>query len=223
MAAVSKGPVALALSSRRAKPVVFALGLVPLGWMVWLGLSGGLGVEPVAEAVRQSGLWALRLLLVALAVTPLRILTGQAGLARFRRMIGLFAFFYALLHVSVYVGVDQFFDWAAVWKDIVKRPYITVGMGAFVILTALAATSTNGMVRRLGGRRWKALHKAVFVAGAAGCVHYVMLVKGWQYPPFVYAAIFLVLIALRYAKSPVTGRSGGSVLAWVSPRRHEGH
>nr|WP_247894858.1 protein-methionine-sulfoxide reductase heme-binding subunit MsrQ [Azospirillum argentinense] len=121
-------------------------------------------------------------------------------------MIGLFAFFYALLHVSVYVGVDQFFDWAAVWKDIVKRPYITVGMGAFVILTGLAATSTNGMVRRLGGRRWKALHKAVFVAGAAGCVHYVMLVKGWQYPPFVYAAILLGLVALRYTKAPAAGR-----------------
>ncbi len=210
-----------ALTSRWAKPVVFALALLPMGWTVWLAASGGLGAEPIAEGVRQTGLWALRFLLIALAVTPLRVLTGVPALARFRRMIGLFAFAYAVVHLLTYVAIDQFFDWAAVWKDIVKRPYITVGMGAFVILAALAATSTNGMVRRIGGRRWRALHKTVFAAGLAGCFHYIMLVKGWQIPPFVYLGIFALLVALRFAKvpswriavrtdgSPILGRSGG--------------
>lgn len=186
-----------ALSARWAKPAVFALALVPLFWTVWLAWSGELGAEPVLESVRQSGLWALRFLLIALAVTPLRMLTGVAALARFRRMIGLFAFFYAAVHLSTYIGLDQFFDWPAIWKDIVKRPYITVGMGAFLILTALAATSTDGMVKRLGGRRWRALHKGVFVAGLAGCLHFIMLVKGWQTTPLVYAAIAVGLLAFR--------------------------
>lgn len=198
-----------ALSSRWAKPVLFLVALVPMGWTIWAALTGGLGPEPVAEGVRQSGLWALRFLMLALTVTPLRVMTGLPVLARFRRMIGLFAFFYALLHLLTYVGVDQFFDWATVWHDIVKRPFITVGMGAFVILLALAATSTNGMVRRIGGRRWRTLHKGVFIAGAAGCVHYVMLVKGWQTDPFFYVLLFVMLVTARAAKS--TGQRRGAV------------
>ena len=185
------------LTSRWAKPVVFLVALVPLFWTLWLAYTGELGAEPVLESVKQSGLWALRFLLAALAVTPLRLLTGVAALARFRRMIGLFAFFYAFLHLSTYVGLDQFFDWPAIGREIVKRPYITIGMGAFTILTALAATSTNGMVKRLGGKRWRALHKGVFVAGLAGCVHFIMLVKGWQTPPLVYAAVAVGLLAFR--------------------------
>ena len=186
-----------ALASRWAKPVVFILCLVPLAWTVRLAYTGELGAEPVLESVKASGLWALRFLLIALALTPLRMLTGVAGLARFRRMLGLFAFFYATVHLSTYVGLDQFFDWAAIWKDIVKRPYITVGMGAFLILTALAATSTDGMVKRLGGKRWRALHRGVFVAGLAGCLHFIMLVKGWQTAPLVYALICIGLLAFR--------------------------
>ncbi|MCG5240968.1 sulfite oxidase heme-binding subunit YedZ [Azospirillum doebereinerae] len=185
------------LTARAAKPVVFAVALVPLFWTLWLAYSGELGAEPVLESVKQSGLWALRFLLVALAVTPLRMLTGVAALARFRRMIGLFAFFYAAVHLSTYIGLDQYFDWPAIWKDIVKRPYITVGMGAILILTALALTSTNGMVKRLGGKRWRALHKGVFVAGLAGCLHFIMLVKGWQTTPLVYAALCVGLLAFR--------------------------
>ncbi|WP_207478413.1 protein-methionine-sulfoxide reductase heme-binding subunit MsrQ [Arenibaculum pallidiluteum] len=201
MAAGLKPAATKALSSRWAKPAVFAAALAPMVWTIWLAGTGGLGPEPIAEGVRQSGLWALRFLLLALAVTPLRIVTGVSALARFRRMIGLFAFFYALLHVATYVGIDQFFDWAAVWKDIVKRPYITVGMGAFLVLSALAATSTNGMVRRLGGRRWRTLHRSVFIAGAAGCLHYFMLVKGWQPSPLVYFGILSALLLVRVAKS----------------------
>ncbi len=186
-----------ALASRWAKPVVFILCLVPLAWTVRLAYTGELGAEPVLESVKASGLWALRFLLIALALTPLRMLTGVAGLARFRRMLGLFAFFYATVHLSTYVGLDQFFDWTAIWKDIVKRPYITVGMGAFLILTALAATSTDGMVKRLGGKRWRAVHRGVFVAGLAGCLHFIMLVKGWQTAPLVYALICIGLLAFR--------------------------
>ena len=186
-----------ALVSRWAKPVVFTAALVPLVWTVWLAYTGELGAEPVLESVKASGLWALRFLLIALALTPLRMLTGLAGLARFRRMLGLFAFFYACVHLSTYIGLDQFFDWAAIWKDIVKRPYITVGMGAFLILTALAATSTNGMVKRMGGKNWRALHKGVFIAGLAGCLHFIMLVKGWQTAPLIYALICIGLLAFR--------------------------
>ncbi|AWK89978.1 sulfite oxidase heme-binding subunit YedZ [Azospirillum thermophilum] len=206
-----------ALLSPWAKPLVFAAALVPLAWTVWLGWSGGLGAEPVLESVRQSGLWALRFLLVALAVTPLRMLTGVAALARFRRMLGLFAFFYAALHLSTWIGLDQFFDWPAIWKEIVKRPYITVGMGAFLILTALAATSTDAMVKRLGGRRWRALHKGVFVAGLAGCLHYVMLVKGWQTPPLVYAALCVGLLAFR--RWPVRIRPAAARASADTPAR----
>ncbi|PWC35830.1 protein-methionine-sulfoxide reductase heme-binding subunit MsrQ [Azospirillum sp. TSO35-2] len=186
-----------ALTARWAKPAVFTLALVPLAWTVWLAYTGELGAEPVLESVKASGLWALRFLLIALALTPLRMLTRVAALARFRRMLGLFAFFYACVHLSTYIGLDQFFDWAAIWKDIVKRPYITVGMGAILILTALAATSTDGMVKRLGGRRWRALHKGVFVAGLAACLHFIMLVKGWQTAPLVYAALCIGLLAFR--------------------------
>lgn len=186
-----------ALVSRWAKPVVFTAALVPLAWTVWLAYTGELGAEPVLESVKASGLWALRFLLIALALTPLRMLTGVAALARFRRMLGLFAFFYACVHLSTYIGLDQFFDWAAIWKDIVKRPYITVGMGAFLILTSLAATSTNGMVKRMGGKNWRALHKGVFIAGLAGCLHFIMLVKGWQTAPLIYALICIGLLAFR--------------------------
>lgn len=186
-----------ALASRWAKPVVFLICLVPLVWTMWLAYTGELGAEPVLESVKASGLWALRFLLIALALTPLRMLTGVAGLARFRRMLGLFAFFYATVHLSTYIGLDQFFDWPAIWKDIVKRPYITVGMGAFLILTALAATSTDGMVKRLGGKRWRALHRFVFVAGLAGCLHFIMLVKGWQTAPLIYAMLCIGLLAFR--------------------------
>lgn len=201
-----KTAVSTALASTMAKPVLFVAALVPLGWTVGLALSDGLGPEPVAEAVRQSGLWAIRFLMLALAVTPLRIVTGMAVLGRFRRMMGLFAFFYAAVHLLTYVGIDQFFDWAAVGLDIVKRPYITIGMGGFVILLLLALTSTAGMVRRLGGRRWRALHRGVFIAGAAGCAHYVMLVKGWQPAPFLYVAILTVLVGVRLAHGGIPAR-----------------
>ncbi len=143
------------------------------------------------------GDWAIRFLLAALAITPIRGITGWAGAQRFRRMIGLFAFFYVCLHLSSYIGLDQFFDWVEIWKDITKRNYITVGMVNFVLLVPLAATSTNAMVKRLGGKRWARLHKLVYGTGILACIHFYMMRKGVQLEPIIYAGICAVLLGYR--------------------------
>ena len=184
-------------SRRIAKPLLFAVCLAPLAWLVWLGASGGLGANPIEATNRYLGDWALRFLLIALAVTPVREMFGLSGLARFRRMLGLFAFAYVCLHLSSYVGLDQFFDWKAIWADIVKRAYITVGMTAFVLLIPLAITSTKGWVKRLGGRRWQALHRVVYAAGVLGVVHFYMMVKADVREPLAYAGILAVLLGWR--------------------------
>lgn len=181
------------------KPVVFAVCLLPLMWLVWRGLFGSLGVNPIETVNRFLGDWALRFLLIALAVTPLRKITGWAQLARLRRMLGLFAFFYVCLHLSSYLGLDLFFDWQALGKDIVKRRYITLGMAAFVLLLPLAVTSTDAMIRRLGGRRWRMLHKLVYVTGILGVTHYWMMVKADIRQPMLYAAVLAVLLGYRVA------------------------
>jgi len=191
------------LIRRVLKPVVWALSLAPavwLSWLVWQAFTinpDALGANPVEYINRYLGDWALRFLLIALAVTPIRILTGWAPITRLRRLLGLFAFFYVVLHLSSYIGVDQFFDWWAVWLDIVKRTYITVGMAAFVVLMALAATSTKGMIKRLGGKRWNKLHKGVYAAGILGCIHFFMMRKGLQLEPIIYGGILLTLFAVR--------------------------
>ncbi|MBC7907715.1 MAG: sulfoxide reductase heme-binding subunit YedZ [Rhodospirillaceae bacterium] len=181
------------------KPVVFAACLLPLAWLVWKGLFGYLGVNPIETVNRFLGDWALRFVLIALAVTPLRKITGWAQLARLRRMLGLFAFFYVCLHLSSYLGLDLFFDWQALGKDIVKRRYITLGMAAFVLLVPLAVTSTDAMIRRLGGRRWRLLHKLVYGVGILGVVHYWMMVKADIRQPMLYAAVLAVLLGYRVA------------------------
>lgn len=191
---------------RRLKPLVFALCLLPLGWLAWRALEGSLGVNPIETLNRALGDWALRFLLIALAVTPVRKVTGWTALGRLRRMLGLFAFAYAVLHVSSYLGLDLFFDWPAFARDIGKRPAITVGMGALALLTALAATSTDAMVRRLGGRRWRALHRAAYVAGVLGAVHYWMMVKADIRLPMLHAAILAVLLGYR-ALAATQGRT----------------
>lgn len=195
----------------RLKPAVWALSLAPLAWLAWLAVDGGLGANPIEFINRYLGDWAIRMLILALAVTPLRLLTGWNQVLRLRRLLGLFAFFYAVLHLSSYVGLDQFFDWAAIWKDILKRNYITVGMIDLIILLALAATSTSGMVRRLGGRRWTQLHRLVYVAGLGSAVHFVMMRKGFQIEPLVYGAIILGLLAVRtvVALKKRAGRKAG--------------
>lgn len=182
---------------RVIKPLAFAAGLGPVAWAVWLAASGGLGANPIEAAIRLFGDWGLRFLLIALAVTPLREITGLGALARLRRMMGLFAFFYVSVHLLAYVGLDLFFDFAALWADVLKRTYITVGMAAFVLLVPLAVTSTKGWTKRLGGKRWQALHKAVYAIGILGVFHYYMMVKADHRQPLIYAGILAVLLAWR--------------------------
>ena len=186
-----------------AKPIVFTAALMPLAWIAWtavasgFGPTGPLGANPIEYINRFLGDWAIRFLLMALAVTPLRGITGWTTLMRFRRMIGLFAFFYVCMHLSSYIGLDQFFDWGEIWRDITKRNYITVGMVNFLILTPLAATSTKGMIKRLGAKRWTKLHKLIYVAGIAACFHFYMMRKGVQLEPIIYAAICASLLGYR--------------------------
>ena len=188
------------------KPVVWVLSLAPLAWLGWLVadalLFGGRGLtaNPVEFINRYLGDWALRFLLIALAVTPVKILTGWKQAIRLRRLLGLFAFFYVVLHVSSYVGLDQFFDWSAIWNDIIKRWYITVGMAGLLCLVPLAVTSTKGWIKRIGGRNWNRLHKSVYAAGALACLHFYMMRKGVQLEPIIYAGIFMALMAVRAAE-----------------------
>jgi sulfoxide reductase heme-binding subunit YedZ len=181
---------------RTLKPLLFLICLLPLARLLTLGLTGGLGANPIEFITRSTGTWTLVGLMVTLSVTPLRRLTGRNELVRLRRMLGLFAFFYACLHFTTYIWLDQFFDPAAVARDIVKRPFITAGFGAFVLLLPLAATSTKAMMRRLG-RRWQTLHKLVYPLAALGVLHYLWLVKKDLTEPLIYAAVLACLLALR--------------------------
>lgn len=179
------------------KPAVFLLCLLPLASLAWRGASGGLGANPVEALVRGLGDWALWMLLAALAVTPLRQVTGWGWIARQRRLVGLFAFAYALLHLLAYAGVDQFFDWRLIAAEIVKRRFILVGMATLLILSALAATSTDEAVRRLGGRRWRKLHRLVYAAGALAVLHHFMMVKADTRPPLIEGGILACLLGWR--------------------------
>jgi sulfoxide reductase heme-binding subunit YedZ len=158
-----------------------------------------LGANPIEVVTRSTGTWALVGLLCALAVSPLRRISGWHDLIDVRRMLGLFAFFYALLHLLTYVWLDQFFDWGAMIRDVVKRPFITIGLAAFLSMVPLAVTSTDGMVRRLGARRWIALHRLVYLAAVCGVLHYWWLVKRDITQPALYAALLVLLLALRLA------------------------
>lgn len=178
---------------RWSKPLLFILCLLPLAALFWLDW----GANPVETLTHHTGRWTLRLLLLTLAVTPLRRLSGWNWLLRYRRMLGLFAFFYALLHFGVYLVFDHFFDLHAIAEDVVKRPYITVGLAALLLLLPLAATSTNGMIRRLGGRRWRRLHRLVYAIGLLAVLHYLWLVKADLEKPLIYAAILGVLLSYR--------------------------
>lgn len=176
--------------------LVFTLCLVPLARLLWLGFHGGLGANPIEFITRSTGTWTLVGLMVTLSVTPLRRLTGRAELIRFRRMLGLFTFFYVCLHFVTYIWLDQFFDPAAIAKDIIKRPFITVGFTAFLLLIPLAATSTRAMIRRLG-RRWQQLHRLVYAIAILGVVHYLWLVKKDLTEPLIYGAVLTLLLLMR--------------------------
>lgn len=179
------------------KSLVFMLCLVPLARLGWLAYSDGLGANPIEFIIRSLGTWTLVALFVTLSITPLRRLTGWNALIRVRRMLGLFAFFYACLHFLAFFGLDQFFDLRAVIADIAKRPYITVGFTCLVLLIPLAATSTNAMQRRLGGKRWLKLHRLVYLIAIGGVVHYWWLVKKDITQPLIYAVVLALLLGLR--------------------------
>ena len=179
------------------KAALFCAALVPLAVIVPVAPDDDLGANPVEALIHHFGEWALRFLLVTLAVTPLRRLFGWNRLARVRRMLGLFAFFYAVLHLATYVVLDQYLSFADILEDVLQRNYILVGFSAFVLLVPLAATSTNAMVRRLGGRRWRALHRLAYVAAVGGVIHFWWLVKADVLEPAVYAAVLALLFALR--------------------------
>jgi sulfoxide reductase heme-binding subunit YedZ len=179
------------------KSLVFVLLLLPLAYYGWGAWHDTLGANPIEAVTRGMGTWTLNFLLITLAVTPLRKLTGWHAALRLRRMLGLFSFFYAVLHLTSYLWFDQFFDWSEIAQDILKRPFITVGMAAFVLLVPLAATSSNFAIRHLGGRRWQALHRTVYVIGILAVLHYSWLVKADQSQPLLYGGILAVLLGLR--------------------------
>lgn len=200
-------------ASRAAKPVLFALCLAPALWLAVGAWRGSLGVNPVEKLTLATGQWTLRLLAAALAVTPLRRLLGWPELIRFRRMLGLFAFFYALVHMFTYVWLDQFFDWDEIARDIVKRRFITAGMAAFAAMLPLAFTSTRGWIARLGGKRWRRLHRLVYLAAAAGVIHFWWKVKSEVREPAIYALLFAVLLLARLRLPGREPRSGPAAAA----------
>jgi sulfoxide reductase heme-binding subunit YedZ len=185
------------LTNKWAKVVVFVVCLVPLGIIVWEGFHGDWGPNPTQFLEHATGDWILRFLAITLAVSPARKILGLPQLIRFRRMLGLFAFFYAFLHFSLYLGLDQMLDFHGVWADVIKRKYITVGFTGFVLMIPLAITSTAGMVRRMGFRRWQMLHRAIYVSAVAGVIHFYWQVKSDVHIPLEYAAIMAVLLGWR--------------------------
>ena len=178
------------------KPAAFLICLVPLGQLAYRAYSDDLGANPIDTITKFTGSWALFILLASLSVTPLRKITGRNELIKFRRMLGLFAFFYALLHFSTFLVLDHFFDFARIAKDIVKRPYVTAGFTALVLMIPLAITSTSGMIRRLG-KRWQQLHYLVYIIAIAGVTHFYWLVKSDIRRPFQYGFVLALLLGYR--------------------------
>ncbi|WP_373063455.1 sulfite oxidase heme-binding subunit YedZ [Gemmatimonas sp.] len=196
---------------RLVRPALWLLVIVPSIVLVAQLLLDQLGAEPIEALQKASGEWTLRLLAASLAVTPLMRLTGWGWLVAQRRFLGLATFFWALGHLSVYIVLDQFFDWPEIVKDILKHLYITAGMLAFVLMIPLALTSTKWSIKRLGGKRWNQLHRLVYVSAIAGCVHYLWAVKKDREEPMLYAAVFVVLFALRFILRKPGPRSPRSV------------
>jgi sulfoxide reductase heme-binding subunit YedZ len=185
------------LSSRWTKAFAFLLCLVPLLLLGWRAYRQELGANPIEYITHRTGDWTIRFLLITLCVTPFRKLLNQPKLARFRRMLGLFAFFYGVLHLTTWVWLDKFFDVHEMWRDVVKRRFITAGMTGFALMIPLAITSTSGWVRRLGFERWQLLHRLVYCSALAGVIHYYWLVKSDVRLPLLYAAILAVLLIYR--------------------------
>jgi methionine sulfoxide reductase heme-binding subunit len=182
---------------RWIKVAVFVTCLVPLGLLAWAAYTQNLGANPIEKITHATGDWTLRFLLITLSITPLRKLLGVPWLIKFRRMLGLFAFFYACLHFTTYIWLDKFFNLHEMLADVAKRKFITVGFTAFILLIPLAVTSTAGWIRRLGGKRWQALHRLIYFSAIAGVIHYVWLVKADIREPLEYGAILALLLGYR--------------------------
>ena len=179
------------------KLVAWAACLAPLAWLVWRAATDDLGANPISFVTNTLGDWTLRILLASLAMTPLGIVLGAAWPVTLRRLLGLFAFAYACLHFSVWIVLDFFFDWARMGEDILKRPYITLGMLALLTLTPLAVTSTSGMVKRLGGRAWRRLHRLAYAAGVLAALHFIWLAKVGRTDQYWHAAVLALLLGVR--------------------------
>ncbi len=190
-------PVSPRRASTLIKPLVFLVCLGPVGWLTYGAFTDALGANPISEITNETGVWTLRFLAITLAITPLRKLTKWNVLIRYRRMFGLFAFFYGCLHFTTYVWLDQFFALDEIVKDVAKRPYITVGFTAFVLMIPLAWTSTAGWIRRLGGKRWNLLHRLIYVSAVLGVIHYLWLVKADTIRPVRYGLIIGGLLVAR--------------------------
>lgn len=213
------------------KIILFLACLIPLLRLIVAGLNHELGADPVDTLTRSTGTWTLNFLFFTIAVTPLRKLTGWHWLTRLRRMVALYAFFYACLHFATYLVFDQYFDWPGIAKDIAKRPYITAGFFAFVLLIPLALTSTNGMMKLLGGRRWQMLHRLTYPIVIAGVLHYLWLVKRDITYPGIYIIVLCVLlcarllvprkVAAKHGAHPMNGLGGGGVGSPAAPQRSQ--
>jgi sulfoxide reductase heme-binding subunit YedZ len=205
------------LTSKWAKVFLFSISMVPFGELLWRILTNGLGANPVEFLQHATGDWTIRFLVFTLCITPARRLLKLPELVRFRRMLGLLAFFYVCLHFLTYLGPDQSFEVAGMWRDVRKRPFITVGFLAFVLLIPLAITSTSGWIRRLGGRRWQILHRAIYICAASGVIHYYWLVKSDIRKPLFYGAVVAVLLLWRVARG-LKNRGKNVVVAGGSPK-----
>jgi len=181
----------------KTKIILFIASLFPVIWLVYALLTGQLGANPIEAVTRETGLWALRFLWLTLLITPLRWLTGWNKLITLRRMLGLYVFFYAFLHMLLYLWLDQFFDITEIIKDIVKRPFITIGFFTFSALIPLVISSNNRMVKRLGGRTWKKLHRLTYFIAIASSIHFYMLVKQDKAEPLFYIGLLVILLGVR--------------------------
>lgn len=185
------------LTSKWTKAALFCVCLVPLALLIWRGFHNDLTANPAQFLEHRTGDWVLRFLVITLGITPARKILRLPQLIRFRRMFGLFAFFYVCLHFTTWIWLDKFFAWSDMWADVHKRPFITLGFTAFVMLIPLALTSTAGMIRRLGGKNWQRLHRLIYIIAVLGVIHYYWLVKSDKRKPLEYAFLVAILLAWR--------------------------
>ena len=221
LASVSNRTLQRAINAFPRWPL-YVFGSAPGLWVFWLALNDRLGADPVKTLEHTLGLWALRFIIATLTVTPIRRFGGP-NLVRFRRALGLLAFFYACAHLSAYLIFDQGLDARAIFADILKRPYITIGMAAFVLLIPLAVTSADKLRRKLGPRRWKRLHQLIYLIAPMGVVHYYLLVKADHRPPLIYGAIVLALLAYRAANWTLDQKMAAARKAAKTAKAREAH